>query len=142
MIRIFLDSSVLFSAAYSSRGRARDLILRAARGELTLVVSDLVLEETRRNLAENAPHSLPSFHLIIETVSFELIRPTKREVLDAAKVVVLKDAAILAAAKKAGVDLLVTLDRKHLLGKPALEQFVGVPIVTPKQAVDSLKPLG
>jgi len=51
MTRIFLDSSVLFSAAYSSRGRARELILRAARGELTLVVSDLVLEETRRNLA-------------------------------------------------------------------------------------------
>ena len=140
MIRIFLDSSVLFSAAYSSRGRARELILRAARGELTLVVSDLVLEETRRNLAENAPHSLPYLHRVIETVSFELIRPTKREVLEAAKIVVLKDAAILAAAKKAEVDFLVTLDRKHLLGKPELEQFAGAPIVSPKEALERITP--
>ena len=105
-----------------------------------MVVSDLVLEETRRNLAENAPQSLPYLHRIIETVSFEFVRPTKREVLDAAKIVVLKDAAILAAAKRAEVDFLVTLDRKHLLGKPELEQFAGVPIVSPKEALELINP--
>jgi predicted nucleic acid-binding protein len=96
MKRLFIDSSVLFSAAYSPRGHARDLILMAARSELVLVISPLVLEETRRNLEESAP--------------------------------------ILAAAKSAQVDLLVTLDKKHMLDKPVLVQYLGKGIVTPKGA--------
>jgi hypothetical protein len=34
------------------------------------------------------------------------------------------------------VDLLVTLDKKHLLEKPDLIQYAGIGIVTPKQAVE------
>jgi predicted nucleic acid-binding protein len=52
---------------------------------------------------------------------------------------VLKDAPILAAAKQAQVDLLVTLDKKHLLGKPELVAYLGKKIVTPKEAVNYLK---
>jgi predicted nucleic acid-binding protein len=37
-MRIFIDSSVLFSAAYSGRGHSRDLLLMAIRGDLTLVI--------------------------------------------------------------------------------------------------------
>ena len=55
MQRLFLDSSVLFAAAYPRTGHARDLVLMAVRGEITVVVSHLVLEETRRNLAESIP---------------------------------------------------------------------------------------
>jgi predicted nucleic acid-binding protein len=127
---------VLFSAAYSSRGHARDLIIMAAREEVILVVSPLVLEETRRNLGESAPETVGLFDLLVQTIPFEIVQPTKEEVLEAARVVVLKDAPILAAAKTSRVDLLVTLDRKHLLDKPMLVQYLGVKIVTPKTAVD------
>jgi predicted nucleic acid-binding protein len=136
MKRLFIDSSVLFSAAYSSRGHARDLIIMAAREEVILVVSPLVLEETRRNLGESAPETVGLFDLLVQTIPFEIVQPTKEEVLEAARVVVLKDAPILAAAKTSRVDLLVTLDRKHLLDKPMLVQYLGVKIVTPKTAVD------
>jgi predicted nucleic acid-binding protein len=136
MKRLFIDSSVLFSAAYSSRGHARDLIIMAAREEVILVVSPLVLEETRRNLEESAPETVGLFDLLVQTIPFEIVQPTKEEVLEAARVVVLKDAPILAAAKTSRVDLLVTLDRKHLLDKPMLVQYLGVKIVTPKNAVD------
>jgi len=61
MKRIFVDSSVLFSAGNSSKGHARDLVNMAIRGEVVLVVSTL------------------------------------------------KDAPIVAAARKAKVDFLVTL---------------------------------
>ncbi|MDD2695891.1 MAG: hypothetical protein PHD58_08195, partial [Anaerolineales bacterium] len=64
-----------------------------------------------------------------------------REVLSAAKQVALKDAPIVAAAKKGEVDLLVTLDKKHLLEKPALAKFVGAEIVTPKEAIGLMKGL-
>ena len=136
MMRLFIDSSVLFSAAYSARGHARDLIIMAAREEVILVVSPLVLEETRRNLEEIAPETVALFDLLVQTIPFDLVQPTRGDVLEAARVVVFKDAPILAAAKSSQADMLVTLDRKHLLDKPMLVQYLGVQIVTPKGAVD------
>jgi predicted nucleic acid-binding protein len=60
-------------------------------------------------------------------------------VIAVAKHVVLKDAPIIAAAKKARADFLVTLDKKHLLGKPELVAFANIPIVTPQEAVEKLR---
>ena len=54
MKRFFIDSSVLFSAAYSPRGNARNIILVAVRNELTAVISKLVIDETTRNMIEKA----------------------------------------------------------------------------------------
>lgn len=139
MTRIFLDSSVLFSAIYSPRGHSRDLIHMGIRGEITLVVSELVLEETRRNLAQSSPDLLLFLDFAIENIPFEIVRPTKREVLAAAKHVALKDAPILAGAKRAGVDFLASLDKKHILGKPELEDFSGSKIRTPKEVFEQIK---
>ena len=135
MTRIFIDSSVFFSAAYSSRGHSRDLILMVLRGDVDLVLSRLVLEETRRNLAESAPKSLSFLEFVLESVPYEIVRPSKRQILEAAEYTAFKDAPIAAAAKMAKVELLVTLDRKHLLGRPDLARYVGADIVTPKEVV-------
>ena len=116
MKRLFIDSSVLFSAAYSASGHARDLIVMATREEVILVVSPLVLEETRRNLEESAPEIVPLFDLLVQSIPFEIIQPTKEKVLEAARVVVLKDAPIVAAAKSSRADLLVTLGQETLAG--------------------------
>jgi predicted nucleic acid-binding protein len=139
MKRIFLDSSVLFSAAYSSQGHSRDLILMVARGEVALVLSQFVLTETRRNLGEAAPEALAWVDLLLVALPFETVHPTKGDVLEAAEHVALKDAPIVAAAKKAGVDYLVTMDQKHLLGRPEFVDFAGVEIVTPNEAVAILR---
>lgn len=138
MKRLFIDSSVLFSAAYSSRGYARDLIIMAAREEVILVISPLVLEETRRNLEESAPETVVVFDLLVQTIPFEFITPSKEEVLDAAGVVVLKDAPIVAAAKSSRVYILVTMDRKHLLDKPLLAQYLEIEVLSPKNAYDRI----
>ena len=53
--------------------------------------------------------------------------------------VVLKDAPIVAAARKAKVDMLITLDKKHLLDKQEIAQASGLAIVTPRKAVESLQ---
>ena len=138
MSRVFLDSSVLFSAAYSRRGHAYDLLQMAIRDVITILTSQLVLDEIRRNLADHAPDKLPFLDLALEQIPFEFVRPTRREVLAAAQHVALKDAPIVAAARKAKVDFLVTHDKKHLLGRPALAAYVRAPIVTPKDAVAQL----
>jgi predicted nucleic acid-binding protein len=139
MKKLFIDSSVLYSAAYSSSGRSRELIFMSVRGDLTLVISELVVEEVRRNLVENAPQALDLFDFLLDLVPIEIVNPSREEILAAAELVTLKDAPIIAAAKKSQADLLVTLDKKHLLGKPELAQFAGMEIVTPNEAVKLVK---
>ncbi len=138
MRRVFLDSSVLFSAAYSIHGHAHDLILMAMREELVIVTSELVLAETRRNLAESAPEKLFILDRLLANLPFEFVRPTKREVVTASRHVALKDAPIVAAARKAKVEFLVTVDKKHLLGRPELAKFVRAAIISPREAFDYL----
>ncbi|MCH7662945.1 MAG: PIN domain-containing protein [Chloroflexi bacterium] len=139
MTRIFLDASVIFSACYSSRGHSHDLILMAVRGEYDLVSSKLVVEEARRNLARTSEDYVLFLDFVLENITIQFVRPTKRQVLSAASHVALKDAPIIAAAKRAQVDLLVSLDKKHLLGKPELAKYAEADIVTPREAVAHIR---
>ncbi len=70
--KVFVDSSVLMAAAISGTGAARDLILAGLRGQFTLQISSLVLEETERNLADKAPAALP---LLIQFRDFSVVTP-------------------------------------------------------------------
>jgi predicted nucleic acid-binding protein len=112
---VFLDSSVLYAAVFSATGPARRLLLRGLAGSVTLALSDLVLEETKRNLAKNSPVALPYLTLLADLLSPFVTRPTKTEILRAAQLVHLKDAPIVAAAAKAKAEYLATHDVKHLL---------------------------
>ena len=137
--RIFIDSSVLFSAANSAKGHSRDLMLMGANGEITIVLSDYVLEETRRNLSQLKRPPLNEFDEILANARIEVVEVNKQVVLDAAKRIVLTDAPILAAAKIATVDMLVSLDKKHILNHPELEAYIKANIVTPIEAYQKLK---
>ena len=130
--RIFLDSSVLYAAIFSATGPARRLILKGLEGIITLAVSDLVLEETKRNLKTKAPLALPYFTILADLLSPVLTNPTKSEVFRAAQIVHLKDAPIVAAATKAKAEYLATHDVKHLLAQAqAIEQAYGITVLTP-----------
>ena len=139
MTRIFLDASVIFSACYSTRGHSHDLILMAVRGDYDLVSSKMVVEEARRNLARTSEDYVLFLDFVLENIPIEYVRPTKRQLLSAASHVALKDAPIVATAKRAKLDLLVSLDKKHLLGKPELAEYAEADIVTPQEAVIQLR---
>jgi uncharacterized protein len=137
--RIFLDSSVLYAAAFSATGPARRLILRGIEGSITLAISDLVLEETKRNLTKNAPLALPSFTIIADLLSPQIIRPTKAAVLKAAQLVHLKDAPIVAAAVTAKAEYLATHDVKHLISHAqAIEEAYGITVISPAELLNIL----
>jgi predicted nucleic acid-binding protein len=137
--RIFLDSSVLYAAVFSATGPARQLLLKGLAGSVTLAVSDLVLEKTKRNLTKNAPLALPSFTSIADLLSPQAIHPTKAAVLRAAQLVHLKDAPIVAAAK-AKAEYLATHDVKHLLNHArAIEAAYGVTVIAPADLLNTLK---
>jgi predicted nucleic acid-binding protein len=115
--RVFLDSSVLIAASISATGSARELLRRGFRGQLELVLSSLVWDETERNLADKAPAALPAFALFRATLPARIVRVTKSGTARAARVVVTKDAAIVAGAVQAKAAYLATFDRRHLLAK-------------------------
>jgi predicted nucleic acid-binding protein len=130
--RVFLDSSVLYAAVFSATGPARRLILKGIEGSVALAISDLVLEETKRNLTKNAPLALPYFTIIAELLSPQAVRPTKAEVIKAAQIVHLKDAPIVAAAAKGKADYLATHDVKHLLTHATvIERAYGISVLSP-----------
>jgi len=139
MPRIFIDSSVLFSAANSSKGHSRDLFLMGATGEIKIIISNFVLQETVRNLSSLKKPSLEELDQIVQNANIELVDATKQSVLDAAKLIVLKDAPIIAAAKTAKVNMLVSLDKKHILGRADLEAYINASIVTPLIAYQTIR---
>ena len=132
--KVFIDSSVLIAAAISSTGSARELLLNSFRDELKIVISDLVLEETQRNLSKKAPKALPALQLFLEVLNPEMVNPTKSLVRKVSKVIEFKDAPIVAGAISSKVDYLVSFDRKHILQhKQEIEENFKIKVVTPDE---------
>ena len=139
-LRLFFDSSAFYAAIYSSAGAARELITLSLQGTIKIVVSQDVLEETQRNIARKAPDIVGIYHLFLSSLTLEVVPgPSIADVREAEQYVVQKDAPIVAAAKKAKVDYLVTFDKKHLLDHIGVVNYLGVEIVTPKDVVAILK---
>lgn len=119
---------------------AYDLIQMGIANQVTLVISDDMRTEVRRNFSMDYPDRLPVVDFFFEEAAFEeAVDPTAEEVRAAASDVVLKDAPIVAAAIKAKCTHLATYDRKHLLDKPEVASQSGLNIVTPAQILDELK---
>src|SRR5919199_1513323 len=96
----FIDSSVLFAAALSPTGASHEVLREHLRGHVILVFSPFVLSETERNLRLKHPATLPVLHELLDALSLDLVNPTREEVAEAARYTFLKDAPIVAAAKK------------------------------------------
>jgi predicted nucleic acid-binding protein len=139
MMEVFLDASVLFSAAYSQTGASRELIRLGIRGEVKLVISDLVYREAKRNLETKAPEAASEIDAFRREVPFKIVKPSVEEIQAAMKYTAAKDAPVVAAAKTAQVDYLVSLDRSHLAGVSAVEEGSGLRIVLPGDLLKSMR---
>jgi predicted nucleic acid-binding protein len=139
MIRVFVDASVLFAAAYSVTGASREIIQYAIRGEIGLVISNLVLDEVKRNLQDKVPGAIADFDYFRDAVEFELVLPSKSEIEAAMQDCAAKDAPIVAAAKTADVDYLVSLDRRHLVGVPEVAAGSDLKIVLPGDLLEVIR---
>jgi predicted nucleic acid-binding protein len=130
---------VLYAAVFSATGPARRLLLKGIEGSITLAISDLVLEETKRNLTKNAPLVLPYFTILADLFAPVIINPTKAEVIKAAQIVHLKDAPIVAAAAKGKAAYLATHDVKHLLTHAqAIADAYGITVIAPADLLSIL----
>lgn len=136
---VFVDSSVLFAAMLSSTGSARDLIRLAIRGDIVLCASSYVLREVADNLARKYPSAALTFEEVMQQIDWQMVEPGPEEVWAAAAYTALKDAPVVAAARKARCDYLVTYDRKHLLEPQEVSRRSGLAIVTPDVVVSTIQ---
>ncbi|MCS6849078.1 MAG: putative toxin-antitoxin system toxin component, PIN family [Anaerolineae bacterium] len=136
MIRFFVDTSVLFAAIYSPTGGSARLITDAINREIELVISEDVASELRGAIGEVYPQLLPEVETLLQLTPFIYVTITQAQRDEAVQAVVdPDDAHIVAAAKISHARALITLDRKHLLDKPIVAEFVGMDVLTPGQAI-------
>ena len=116
-LKVFLDTSVLFSAVLSQTGGARKLLHLAEVGLLQLIVGPTVLREADEVVRRKAPASLPMLAQLLEAGQVETsLTPTSKQVESARSMVAyIPDARVLAEAIRAEVDWFVTHDKEHFL---------------------------
>ena len=133
-VRAFVDSSVLFAAAASSTGFARDLLIQGLRGELDLVYCAWVIEETTRNLSRKRADALPLLREFVATLPSPAPEPPRALVIEVATIIEPEDAPIVAGAIMLKATHLATFDRRHLLSQAVLiHQHFGVTVATPDE---------
>ena len=116
-MRVFLDATCWVAAAGSPAGGSAEIVRQAQAGKLRLVTTLRVLEEAERNIHRAFdPAALLRFYAWLGSLPLEVVDPTTpAEEAQWQEVTVDKDRHVLAGALKAHADVLVTLDRKHLL---------------------------
>ena len=141
-MKIFVDSSVLYSAMYSTTGASAEL-LRLSQfhpQKIKLIYSFYVLLEVQANLSSKASELLEYFEIFVDSIDpKQIIDPTKSQIEKVAKYTDIKDAPIVAAAIKSKVDLLATLDKKHLIRPLQVARKSKVKIVLPDQAFEQCR---
>lgn len=137
--RLFLDSSVLFSAVWSETGGSAKLVSWAAEGRVIVVVSKNVIAEVESNVGKKVAEIFwPRLELLLGFLEIDRVTTDKKEFEKAQKVIISKDAVILADAKRCQVDILVTLDKKDML-QPKVRIFMHpIKIMTPGEVIETI----
>jgi predicted nucleic acid-binding protein len=140
-IKVFIDTSVLIAGLASVTGGSASVLDLGEAGVIKLVISRQVLVEADRNVTTKLPRMVDRFRRFIRRLSPVIVDdPSPAEIQAAALVIHIKDAPILAAAKKAQVDFLITLDKKHFLsGKTGIRGRFK--IVTPGEFLQTFERL-
>jgi len=127
---VFIDSSVFFTAVNSLTGGSAKLFsLRKYR----LTTSTTVLAEVERNILKKLyPHHLERFIMLTNLIEIRNRSPNKQFIAKVKKIIVAKDAVILAEAKEAKTDYLVTLDIKHFFTEKVCRFLAPQKVITPK----------
>ena len=134
-LRVFLDTNVIFSALYSTRGAPGRVLEYCIEGRCHIVISCQVLDELIRTIKMKFPRVLPALKKLLESIPLEITAdPTPEEIHRWIKQIQPADAAILAAAMTAKVDYFVTGDN-HFLSNSSLINKAGLNIITPAQLV-------
>ena len=134
---LFFDSSALVAGIISAQGAARALLLMAEARVLAITVSSQVIVESERAIARVAPHALVPFREAVRSSGLRIVRDPSPEQVQAHLDMSAHsaDVPIVVAAMQAGVDVLVTLNRRHVVDDPTVSARSGLRIGSPGDAL-------
>jgi len=115
--RVFLDTSVIFSAVLSEMGGARKLFHLGEAGVIQFIVGPNVLRECEEVVRRKIPTSLPTLAYLLELGLVEISSQFLDCFIEKAQAIVTypPDAYVLAEAMGAEADWFVTHDKQHFL---------------------------
>jgi putative PIN family toxin of toxin-antitoxin system len=111
-IRVAIDANVLITGIVWPRWQY-EILQHALRDEFVLVLSPIVIAETRNRIVTTFPEFLPEFEFLIANLNFESAPVPTREEVAASHTLVRqsKDVPIALSIMSAKVDYFVTYDR-------------------------------
>lgn len=139
--RVFLDSSVII-AGFGSRKGASNLTLSLCKAKkIQGIITDLVVREVAKNLKKKiSQEALNEFYQYLAIDCFKVITlENEEEIIKHCNITESKDAHILAGVKKARVDFLLTLDKKHLLTSKVGNYLKPLKVLTPGDFLKKFK---
>ena len=127
MKKVFLDANVFFAAAGSPKGGSGFILELAKKGKLEIITVNQVLFEAERNILKKLGVGYLNRHYQnlleikpkIQSIGFI----TLEEIAKFKKLLPTKDIPILFGAIVGGVQVLITLDKKHFLGNEKLRKM-------------------
>jgi predicted nucleic acid-binding protein len=124
-LKVFLDTSVLFTAVYSETGGSRLILKLGEAGVVQLWVGPWVLREAEEVIKRKSPRSKTFFALLLARSQVRVGQEAGEEATARAMAVVgyLPDAQVVAEALEGGVDYFVSFDREHILENPNVEKL-------------------
>jgi hypothetical protein len=137
-VRIVLDTNVLISSLIETRGPSATLINSWRDNTFTLITSQARLAEMRAVLARPR---IQKWITPDEASKLLSSLPEQAELVEPGPAVSMSsdeaDNVIIATAIAGSADFLVTGDKRHLLN---LREVAGIPIITPREALNLLPP--
>lgn len=136
--RVFLDTNVLVSALYSSGGPPAVILRLHVDERITIVVSQLVVDELIRAINRKLAGALPHLREFLLNTPPEVVTdPSADEIQRFAPGVNRSDAPVAAAAIAAGTEYMVSGDVAFLREARRLE--TSVTLVTPRELLGRLQ---
>jgi len=116
IIRVMLDTNVLFSAMYGFEGNPYIAFTKASELPYRLVLCDQIVDELRRSFNRKFPMKIPVLERFLSFAHYDLITLTPGDEAedDEESIRDLDDRPILRAARKAKVDIFITGDKDFL----------------------------
>lgn len=134
MIKVFFDSSVLFSAIYSPIGGSNQVCQLVKENKIKGFISQTIAAELQANIPKFSKETKTLPEKFIAEYKF-IVRSeiSEREIKPYQAIVVAKDAHILAGATLCSCDYILTLDKKHINNEGVKDKFTEVIITSPKE---------
>lgn len=134
LLTVFLDASAVLSGLISSTGGSGKLLKAGAQRKLKLIVTEKVLQETVDQV-QKVHVQQQTLKNVLSSRTIRVVSTPHEEMLEKFSSVLddPDDTHVLAGAVSAGVDVLVSLDKKHILIPRVRKALKPIKVLSPKE---------